>query len=103
MFYQNSYSSLSYPFHPYLGPISTYDPSSDPQEVGVRFTKGEWALLDSSQRVLHGEVMMETSRNLACLSKKLSGFLFQIEEQKCRRNNQPVSSFQEIVNPLLVF
>uniref|UniRef100_A0A8C5WTI2 KRAB domain-containing protein n=1 Tax=Laticauda laticaudata TaxID=8630 RepID=A0A8C5WTI2_LATLA len=52
------------------------------EEVGVRFTKEEWALLDSSQRALHGEVMMETSRNLACLSKKLSGFLFQIEEQK---------------------
>ncbi|XP_058029582.1 zinc finger protein with KRAB and SCAN domains 7-like [Ahaetulla prasina] len=37
------------------------------EEVGVNFTKEEWALLDSSQRVLHGEVMMETSRILACL------------------------------------
>ncbi|XP_070593096.1 zinc finger and SCAN domain-containing protein 31-like [Erythrolamprus reginae] len=37
------------------------------EEVGVRFTKEEWALLDSSQRALHGEVMMETSRILACL------------------------------------
>ncbi|XP_032064312.1 zinc finger protein 429-like [Thamnophis elegans] len=37
------------------------------EEVGIHFTKEEWALLDSSQRALHGEVMMETSRIWACL------------------------------------
>ncbi|KAK9405308.1 zinc finger protein [Crotalus adamanteus] len=37
------------------------------QEVAVCFTKEEWALLDSMQKSLHGEVMMENSRNVTSL------------------------------------
>ncbi|XP_063147225.1 zinc finger protein 124-like [Candoia aspera] len=37
------------------------------EEVAVHFTKEEWALLNSSQRALHGEVMTETSRTMASL------------------------------------
>ncbi|KAK9405668.1 zinc finger protein [Crotalus adamanteus] len=37
------------------------------EEVAVYFSKEEWSQLDADQKVLHGEVMLETSRNLASL------------------------------------
>ncbi|KAM3845492.1 uncharacterized protein M6D78_003182 [Vipera latastei] len=39
------------------------------QEVVVRFSKEEWALLDSTQKRLHREVMQENSRHLAFLDE----------------------------------
>ncbi|KAK9405309.1 hypothetical protein NXF25_004083 [Crotalus adamanteus] len=38
------------------------------QEVAVYFSEDEWAVLDSTQRALHGEVMWENSKNLTSLT-----------------------------------
>ncbi|KAM6472492.1 KRAB domain-containing protein 5-like isoform 2-T3 [Liasis olivaceus] len=37
------------------------------KEVDVYFSKEEWCQLDPDQKALHGEVMLENSRNLASL------------------------------------
>uniref|UniRef100_A0A8C5S987 KRAB domain-containing protein n=1 Tax=Laticauda laticaudata TaxID=8630 RepID=A0A8C5S987_LATLA len=39
------------------------------KEVVIYFTKEEWALLDPDQKALHEEIMLETCRNVAFLSK----------------------------------
>ncbi|XP_063152189.1 zinc finger protein 202-like [Candoia aspera] len=52
-------------------PLAAQAPMSF-KEVAVYFSEEEWALLDSHQKALHGEVMLETSRNVASLSKGLS-------------------------------
>ncbi|KAM6472121.1 uncharacterized protein PHA67_003822 isoform 1-T2 [Liasis olivaceus] len=38
------------------------------KELSVCFTKEEWELLDPDQKALHGEVMLEMSRNVASLA-----------------------------------
>uniref|UniRef100_A0A8C5RE74 KRAB domain-containing protein n=1 Tax=Laticauda laticaudata TaxID=8630 RepID=A0A8C5RE74_LATLA len=37
--------------------------------VSIHFNSEEWLLLDPSQKVLHEEVMLETSRMVASLGK----------------------------------
>ncbi|XP_070795126.1 zinc finger protein 202-like [Pituophis catenifer annectens] len=42
------------------------------EEVAVYFSEEEWSQLDPDQKALHGEVMLENSRNLASVGKNFN-------------------------------
>ncbi|XP_007444679.1 zinc finger protein 708-like isoform X2 [Python bivittatus] len=55
-------------------------PVQDPisfKELSVCFTKEEWELLDPDQKALHGEVMLEMSRNVASLGNEQKNEIYQ--------------------------
>ncbi|XP_058025128.1 zinc finger protein 626-like isoform X2 [Ahaetulla prasina] len=54
------------------------------EEVAVHFSEEEWSQLDPAQKALHGEVMLETSRNLVYL-----GYNEQANKN-CKEQCQPV-------------
>ncbi|KAM3844274.1 neurotrophin receptor-interacting factor homolog isoform 3-T3 [Vipera latastei] len=54
-----------------FGPPCQANGSVTFDEVAVDFTEDEWALLDSGQKSLWREVMLEVSRNMATLGDKL--------------------------------
>ncbi|XP_058026792.1 zinc finger protein 883-like [Ahaetulla prasina] len=54
------------------------------EEVAVYFSEEEWSQLDADQKALHGEVMLENSRNLASL-----GFSGQ-EDKNCKQECQAI-------------
>ncbi|XP_054831510.1 zinc finger protein 174-like [Eublepharis macularius] len=53
------------------------------EEVSVRFTEEEWALLDPDQRRLHKEVMEDNRQNVASLGK----VLFPLESQMLKKDS----------------
>ncbi|KAM6472220.1 uncharacterized protein PHA67_004311 isoform 2-T2 [Liasis olivaceus] len=57
---------------PAQGPVSF-------EEVAVYFTEEEWDLLDSKQKALHGEVMLENARSVASLEMPKPEFVSWLE------------------------
>ncbi|XP_051033514.1 zinc finger protein 124-like [Phodopus roborovskii] len=54
-------------------------------DVAVKFTLGEWALLDSSQKELYRDVMKETFMNLISIGKTEKENI-DVDYQKLQRN-----------------
>ncbi|XP_036026219.1 zinc finger protein 431-like isoform X5 [Onychomys torridus] len=58
------------------------------EDVHVNFTHEEWALLDSSQKRLYKEVMLETYRNLTAIGYKWEDRNIEEHCQSSRRHGR---------------